>query len=486
MIAMTLDEIAAAVGGQVHASYAAGAVSAGSVVVTGPPFLDSRTVEAGGLFVAVPGERVDGHDFAAAAVEGGAAAVLAQRPVDVPAVLVDDTVAALGRLATHVVARLPRLRIVGLTGSQGKTGTKDLLAQLLERTGPTIAPVGSFNNEIGVPLTALRADEHTRNLVLEMGARGIGHISYLTDLVRPSVALVLNVGVAHLGEFGSREAIAQAKGELVEALPRDGVAVLNADDALVMGMAARTDAAVLTFGSSSAAHVRLTDVELDDRGRPRFRLHLPDGAADVTLPLYGEHQALNATAAAAVAHHAGMGVAQVAEVLAHVRPRSPWRMEVHERPDGVTVINDAYNANPDSTRAALKTLAAIGAGRRRTVAVLGEMLELGAASRDEHDAIGRLAVRLDVSRLVVVGEGAKPIHLGASLEGSWGGESVFVPDTDAAVELLRADVAAGDVVLVKASRAAGLERVAAALVGSAGGATTAGAADEPAAPGSRP
>jgi UDP-N-acetylmuramoyl-tripeptide--D-alanyl-D-alanine ligase len=462
VITMTCGEIADAVDGRVHAP--PGAHDPAAVRVSGPPFLDSRAPEPDGLFVAVPGEHVDGHDFAVAAVEAGAAAALASRPVDVPCVLVDDVVAALGRLASHVLARLPRLRVVGLTGSQGKTGTKDLVAQLLEASGATVAPVGSFNNELGVPLTALRCDPQTDNLVLEMGARGIGHVRYLADMTHPTVAVVLNVGVAHLGEFGSRAGIAQAKGELVEALPDDGVAVLNADDPLVMGMAGRTRARVLTFGTSARADVRVHDLEVDAQGRPRFTLSTPTGSAPVALPLTGEHQALNAAAAAAVAHAAGTGVERIARLLADVVPRSPWRMEIRDRDDGVTVINDAYNANPDSMRAALKTLAAIGGGRRRTVAVLGEMLELGEASRAEHDAVGRLAVRLDISRLVVVGEGARPIHLGASLEGSWAEESVFVPDLDAALEFLDADVAAGDVVLVKASRAAGLERVAAALL----------------------
>jgi UDP-N-acetylmuramoyl-tripeptide--D-alanyl-D-alanine ligase len=464
MIAMSIGEIADAVGGRVHAPDAGDADAVRAVEVTAPPFVDSRAPEPGGLFVAVPGEHVDGHDFAAAAVRAGGAAVLASRPVEAPAVLVDDSVAALGRLASHVLRRLPGLTVVGITGSQGKTGTKDMLAQLLEASGPTIAPVGSFNNELGLPLTALRADEGTDHLVLEMGARGIGHIRYLADIVHPSVAVVLNVGVAHLGEFGTREGIAQAKGELVEALPDDGIAVLNADDPLVMGMAARTRTRVVTFGTSPDAEVRVSDLALDEQGRPRFTLTTPEGSARVALPLAGEHQAMNAAAAAAVAHVRGTGVERVAGLLERVVPRSRWRMEISDRADGVTVINDAYNANPDSMRAALKTLAAIGGGRRRTVAVLGEMLELGDSSRDEHDAIGRLAVRLDVSRLVVVGEGAKPIHLGACLEGSWAEESVFVPDIDAALEFLDRDLAGGDVVLVKASRAAGLERVAAAML----------------------
>jgi UDP-N-acetylmuramoyl-tripeptide--D-alanyl-D-alanine ligase len=473
VIAMTLDDIAAAVGGRVHVP--PDGDQASQVRVTGPPFLDSRAPERDGLFVAVPGEHVDGHDFAVAAVQAGASAVLGSRPVDVPAVLVDDPVAALGRLAAHVLARLPGLRVIGLTGSQGKTGTKDLLAQLLEQSGPTVAPVGSFNNELGVPLTALRADPQTQHLVVEMGARGIGHVRYLADMVQPSVAVVLNVGVAHLGEFGTRADIARAKGELVEALPDDGVAVLNADDPLVVAMADRTRAGVLTFGTSPQADVRVSELQLDARGRPRFTLHTPEGSAEVALPLSGEHQALNAAAAATVAHHCGLSTQRIAQALAGVEPRSPWRMEIGERDDGVTVINDAYNANPDSMRAALRTLVAIGGGRRRTVAVLGEMLELGAASDEEHDGVGRLAARLNVSRLVVVGEGARPIHLGASQEGSGSDEPVHVPDVGAAVEFLDGDLSAGDVVLVKASRDAGLERVAAALLESR--ATGAAAAD---------
>jgi UDP-N-acetylmuramoyl-tripeptide--D-alanyl-D-alanine ligase len=479
MIPMTLAEVAVAVGGRVHepardsgdardARADRDTGDAGGVRVTGPPFVDSREPERGGLFVAVAGERVDGHDFAAAAVGAGAAAVLAARPVDAPAVLVDDPVDALGRLATHVLGALPGLRVVGITGSQGKTGTKDLVAQLLETAGPTVAPVRSFNNELGVALTALRATPDTRHLVVEMGARGIGHVRHLCAMVGPTVAVVLNVGVAHLGEFGTQADIAQAKGELVEALPADGVAVLNADDPLVAAMASRTRARALTFGTAAHADVHVGDLELDAAGRPRFTLTTAQGSAPVALRLVGEHQALNAAAAAAVAGEAGVALDRVAAALGSARPRSPWRMETVDRADGVTVVNDAYNANPDSMRAALKTLAALGrgggAGRRRTVAVLGEMHELGAASREEHDAVGRLAVRLDVSRLVVVGEGAKHIHLGASLEGSWDDESVFVPDVDAALRFLETDLGPGDVVLVKASRAAGLERLAAALL----------------------
>jgi UDP-N-acetylmuramoyl-tripeptide--D-alanyl-D-alanine ligase len=467
VIDLTLAQVAAATGGVLADGAAAGAT------VSGPVVVDSRAVVPGALFVAIRGERDDGHDFAAAAHAAGAAAVLATRPVGVPAVLVDDTVAALGRLARAVADRLPQLDIVAITGSSGKTSTKDLVGQLLARSGPTVAPEGSFNNEIGLPLTVARADAATRHLVLEMGARGPGHIAALCAMAPPRIGVVLNVGTAHLGEFGTREAIAAAKGELVEALPPTGTAVLNADDELVLAMAARTGARVVTFGRTPRADVRAEQVTLDELGRPAFTLATPHGSARVTLRLYGEHHVSNALAAAAVALQApgaapavdAVGdVGDVAAALSEAGALSRWRMEVTERPDGVIVVNDAYNANPDSVRAALKALVGMARGRR-SWAVLGEMRELGEGSREEHDAIGRLAVRLDVSRLVVVGEGARAMHLGAGLEGSWGEESVFVPEADDAIALLREQVRSGDVVLVKASRAAGLERVAEALLG---------------------
>ncbi len=463
MIALTLAEVAAATGGTLQGARA-------DAVVDGPVVVDSRAVAPGSLFVALAGERADGHDFAAAAVAAGAAAVLATRPVDAPAVLVDDGVAALGRLARAVLARLPGLLVVGVTGSSGKTSTKDLLAAVLEPLGETVAPAGSYNNEVGLPLTVLRATPATRHLVLEMGARGVGHIAHLAALARPRVGVVLNVGSAHVGEFGGREAIARAKGELVEALPPGadgGVAVLNADDPLVAAMAGRTGARVVTVGASPSADVRALRAELGEDGRARFVLAARSEEVPVALRVHGEHQVGNALAAAAVALEAGATPSQVAEALGAAEPRSRWRMEVTEAPGGWTVVNDAYNANPESVRAALKALVAMARGRR-TWAVLGEMRELGADAAEQHDAVGRLVVRLDVNRLVVVGDGARPMHLGASLEGSWGEESVFVPDVAEAVALLREEVAPGDVVLVKASRAAGLERVAEALLGEGG------------------
>jgi UDP-N-acetylmuramoyl-tripeptide--D-alanyl-D-alanine ligase len=457
VLSLTLAEVASLVGGTLSN------IDRPDRHVTGEVVIDSRLVRPGALFVAVSGEQVDGHDYADAAVRAGAVGVLAQRPVGAPAVIVENTVVALGRLARSVLDRIAQLTVVGLTGSSGKTSTKDLLAQVLPALGPTVAPVGSFNNEIGLPLTALRCDAETRYLVAEMGARGPGHIAALCAVSPPTIGLVLNVGAAHLGEFGSRELVAAAKGELVEALPPDGIAVLNGDDPFVAGMASRTIARVTTFGSGPGADVRAADVAVDDAARPSFLLLTPEGSAQVRLRGHGGHHVVNALGTAAVARAAGLDVAQIAARLSAAIPQSRWRMEVVDRPDGVTVINDAYNANPDSVSAALTALVTIGKGRR-TWAVLGEMRELGEASDEEHDAVGRLAVRLGVDRVVAVGAGARALHRGATEEGAWADAPLFVHDVDHALTALRSDLQAGDVVLVKASRAAGLERVALSLL----------------------
>jgi UDP-N-acetylmuramoyl-tripeptide--D-alanyl-D-alanine ligase len=452
MIALTLAELAAVVGGEVDGD--------SERVVSGPAFLDSRKPEAGGLFVAIAGEHVDGHDFATAAVDGGAAAVIGSRPTGVPTVVVDDVESALQALATDVLSRLRRegsgIRVVAITGSQGKTSAKDMLAAVLADDAPTVATYQSFNNELGLPLTVLRADLATQYLVLEMGARGVGHIAALCRIAPPDVSLVLNVGVAHLGEFGSREAIAQAKGEIVEALGPDGVAVLNLDDPLVAAMAPRTRARVRTFGRAPGADLRLEAVEVDDLDRPSFDLHQASERVRVRLRLLGEHQALNSAAAAAVARALGLRLDQVAGSLGRIEALSPWRMELHERSDGLVVVNDAYNANPDSTRAALETLARIGRrSGRRTVAVLGEMRELGPGSDDAHMRTGEVARELGIDLLVTVGPAA----------GAYGGDPTLRAESVAdAIELVRKNVLGTDVVLVKASRAAGLERVATALL----------------------
>ncbi|MEU4481440.1 UDP-N-acetylmuramoyl-tripeptide--D-alanyl-D-alanine ligase [Micromonospora sp. NPDC023966] len=445
MIPLTLAEVAAAVDGRLVAADA-------DARVTGSVEFDSRKVTPGGLFVAFPGEKVDGHDYAAGAVSSGAVAVLGTREVPgVPMVLVGDALDAMGRLARAVVDRLPGLTVIGLTGSSGKTTTKDLIAQLAVRLGPTVAPPGSFNNELGHPYTALQAGPETRYLVMEKGARGVGHIRYLCDVVPPRISVVLNVGVAHLGEFGSVETIALAKGELVEALPADGLAVLNADDPRVDAMASRTEARVVRYGESERADVRAVDVTLDGRGRPSYTLVTPEGSAPVRLGLTGRHQVSNSLAAAAVARELGLPLAELAVALGELGLVSTRRMDVFERPDGVTVIDDSYNANPASTGVALRALASMR-GTGRTVAVLGYMAELGDFEREGHQQVGRLAAELGVDRLLVVGESAAPIHEGATAVSNWGGESVLLTDQAAAVEVLRSELRPGDVVLVKGSR----------------------------------
>jgi UDP-N-acetylmuramoyl-tripeptide--D-alanyl-D-alanine ligase len=437
-----------------------------SAVVDGAVVIDSRAAGPGGLFVALPGERVDGHDYVAVASQNGVTASLTTRPIEgSPCIVVDDAQVALGALARFVVSRLPDLTVIALTGSSGKTSTKDLIAQLIRPYGETVSPEGSFNNEIGHPLTALQASETTKFLIAEMGARHLGDITYLCGITPPTVGLVLNVGTSHIGEFGSQDNIAVAKGELIEAVRPGGTAVLNADDHRVAGMRSRTQEKVLTFGEASEADARAEGIKLDGEGRPTFTLHVGDFSGDVQLQFVGEHYVSNALAAATVAYAVGLTPEQIAAGLNTATRVSAARMEVTERADGVTVINDAFNANPDSVRAALKALVAIGRARgARTWAVLGEMLELGDTSADEHDAIGRLVVRLDVNRLVVVGAGAKPIHLGASLEGSWGNESAFVDTIPEALELLRTELRAGDVVLVKSSKAAKLRSLADSLL----------------------
>jgi UDP-N-acetylmuramoyl-tripeptide--D-alanyl-D-alanine ligase len=432
--------------------------------VTGPVVIDSRQAGPGRLFAALPGTRADGHDFAAQAVAAGATAVLAARPVGVPALIVPDVPAALAALATAVVRRRPGLTIAAITGSAGKTTTKDLAAQLIETLGPTVSPRNSYNNEIGHPLTVLRVTEQTRYLVAEMSARGPGHVAALCRISPPRLGVVLCVGHAHAGEFGGLDEVARAKAELPAALPADGAAVLNADDPRVLAMAEITAARVVTFGRSPAADVRAADVVLDEAGRPGFTLCTGAGSAPVRLRLHGEHNVSNALAAAALAGQLGLGLDAVAEGLSAAAARSRWRMEVTRRPDGVTVVNDAYNANPEALAAALAALAAMSRGRR-AFAVLGHMTELGAQAGELHEQAGRQAARAGLAGLIVVGEEAAPMLAGAKADPSWRGELLQVPDAAAAVTEVERLVRPGDVVLVKASRAANLQRVALALTG---------------------
>jgi UDP-N-acetylmuramoyl-tripeptide--D-alanyl-D-alanine ligase len=506
MINLTVAQIADIVGGELADI---SAQAAADLHVTGTVEFDSRKVTPGGLFLALPGARSDGHDHAGSAVAAGAVAVLAARPVGVPAIIVSPAappatqrgqgglagvlehdndgsgaavLAALAKLAAAVAAELVAggLTIVGITGSSGKTSTKDLLAAVLEPLGQVVAPPGSFNNELGHPWTVLRATGSTDYLILELSARHPGNIAELAAIGPPAIGVVLNVGTAHLGEFGSREAIAQTKSELPQAVPRSGVVVLNVDDPAVAAMADVTAARVVRVSRHSRTDAGPADVwagpvTLDELARPQFTLHSADGARDIRLAVHGDHQVSNALCAAAVALECGATTEQVAKALAGAGPVSQHRMRVSTRADGVTVIDDAYNANPDSMRAGLQALAWIargssGAGNRRSWAVLGEMAELGDDAISEHDRIGRLAVRLDVSRLVVVGMGRSmsAMHHGAVMEGARGSEGEreadIVADADAALALLRAELQPGDVVLVKASNAAGLGALADSLV----------------------
>jgi UDP-N-acetylmuramoyl-tripeptide--D-alanyl-D-alanine ligase len=452
MIRMTLADIAGVVGGTVAGDP--------DLVVEGAAYVDSRSPVADGLYVAIVGERVDGHDYAA-----GAHAVLGSRATAAPTVVVGDPVVALGRLARHVLDRLDAT-VLALTGSQGKTGTKDYLAQVLAAAGPTVATSANNNNEIGVPLTALRADRSTRYLVVEMGARGIGHIAYLCEIAPPQVAAVINVGTAHVGEFGSRAAIAVAKGEIIESLPATGVAVLNADDDLTAALDARTDARVLGFGL--AGDVTWRGVTLDDLGRPSFELGHAGEWHAVGLQQSGAHQVGNAAAAAAMAVAVGLPLEQVAAALSEARTASRWRMERNERADGMLVVNDAYNANPDSMAAAIDTLAEIGRRRgRRTVAVLGEMKELGDDHLAAHEEVGRAVAGAGVDVLVVVGDPAAGIATGARSQTSWEGEVIVTASRDEAIGWLRQNALSTDVVLTKASRGAALEEIAEALLADA-------------------
>lgn len=452
MIPTTLGAAADITGGRLHGCSAS---EADAITIDGPVVTDSREVAPGSLYIARVGETADGHQFIPAAAKGGAVAAITTREVDgLPALVVDDEQAAFVALARHIVDSRPDLTVVGITGSSGKTSTKDLLGAVLGADGETVAPVGSYNSEVGVPLTVCRITPTTRHLVVELGARGIGHIEYLTRVAPPRIGIVLNVGHAHVGEFGSLAAVGRAKSELPAALPQDGVAVLNADDPIVAGMAGGTRAHVVLVGESEGATVRATEVTLDDAGRASFTVTAPFGSARVTLGLVGRHHVGNALAVIAAAHAAGMDLDRIVTAMAAARPLSRWRMEVTRREDGVTVVNDAYNANPDSMSAALRSVAGMATQGRRW-AVLGAMLELGDDAPVLHAQVGAEAAQLGFDQVLVVGDDARAIADGAR-DGGRDTTVRVVPDTDAAEDLLRDELDAQDVVVFKSSRDAGL------------------------------
>lgn len=456
MIALTPRQIADITGGRlVHPEEARVATPVDGTVET-----DSRLVTPGSIFFALRGEVTDGHLFVEAATSNGAALVVAERELETtaPLVVVDDGVVALSRLAAAVVEhvrRLGRLKVVGVTGSNGKTSTKNMLRAVLGDVAPTVAPQGSFNNHVGAPISMLRIDETTEYLVVEMGASGPGEIARLVDIARPDTGVVLKVGLAHAGGFGGIEGTRAAKAEMVTDLPATGTAVLNADDDRVAGMASVTAARVVTFGQGASADYRASDIDVSSSGTS-FTFEHGDASRRVSLRILGEHHVMNALAALSVVGEWGVDLDRAVTVLEGVTRAERWRMEVLDAPGGVTVVNDAYNASPDSVAAALKTLAQITGPDHRSVAVLGEMAELGEYARDEHDRVGRLVVRLNVGQLVVVGHEARHIHMAAGLEGSWDGESVLVDTIDEAYDFLQGTLRAGDVVLVKSSKSAGL------------------------------
>jgi UDP-N-acetylmuramoyl-tripeptide--D-alanyl-D-alanine ligase len=454
VIRLTLAEIATILGGRLLAGVPDDTSIDGSVQT------DSRLVEPGSIFFALPGEVTDGSLFADAAVAAGAALVVSERELELsaPVLVVSNGVDALAALAGEVVARVRAagsLSVVAITGSNGKTTTKNLLRAILGAHAPTVAPQGSFNNHVGAPISMLGIDYDTRYLVVEMGASGAGEIARLVAIAKPDIGIVLKVGLAHVGEFGGIDAVQRAKSEMVTDLPVTSIALLNADDDRVAAMAAMTKARVRWFGLSDSADVRAEDIEATATGT-RFTLVVGEQRMPVRLQILGEHHVLNALAALSVARELGIDLAAAIETLETVARAERWRMELLLPPSGAIVINDAYNASPDSMAAALKTLAQIRGENDRTIAVLGEMAELGEYSDEEHDRIGRLVVRLNIRKLIVVGHGARHIHNAAGLEGSWDGESVYVSSAEEAYDLLREDLGTGDIVLVKSSKSANL------------------------------
>ena len=452
MIALTIAEIAEAINGQI-------VLGDPSQVVTQSADTDSRSLEKGGIFFAKLGEHEDGHRYLEQVAETAALAVVSEPnlKLDLAQIQVADTVVALTELAKYVLNQVRaqgELQVVGITGSNGKTSTKNMLREILSRVGPTIAPRDSFNNEVGLPLTVLKLQKETKYLVLELGAAGIGSIAALASWCLPDIGVELKVGLAHAGAFGGVETTAQIKREMMPFIQK--VAVLNEDDPVVRLFEANPGVQRVGFGFAREADFEIKSVDLSLSGT-KLAISYPDGEiSEITLKMLGEHQAMNVSAALAVAHHLGVAKEVAIEAVSQMEMAERWRMQLIRRQDGVFVINDAYNASPDSMRAALQTLATLGRQGHRTIAVLGQMAELGEYSVNEHDQLGRLVVRYNIDQLYVVGEEAKLIHMGAMQEGSWDGESVFCETISAAFEAIHDKLSPGDIVLVKSSNIAGL------------------------------
>ncbi len=456
MIQLRLSEISEFVNGTLHGK---------DELVFGSVETDSRLVSAGALFVAKPGEVTDGHNFLESAKQLGAVGAIVERyidDIDLPQILVADAVKALGKLAKAVLAEVRKdgkLQVIGITGSNGKTSTKNMLRAVFQQFGETVAPIESYNNEVGAPISVLKINRDTKFLVAELGAGGVGSIAYLADITNPDIGVVLKVGLAHVGEFGGIEVTSKIKAELVKALKPEATFVYNYDDGEVSAMTSLTQAHKISFGTNSEANYYFDKVDLSIAGTTAD-IHYPEGETSrLTLRILGEHQLMNATAAIAVADRLGLPRPAVRNALEKLELAERWRMQLGNRSDGISIINDAYNASPDSMKAALQTLAHLGKSGRRTIAVLGEMAELGEYSKEAHDQIGRLVVRYNIDRLVVVGQGAKLIHMGAMFEGSWDGESIYFDSSSEALEYIRGMLISGDIVLVKSSKSANLRHL---------------------------
>jgi len=464
MIPLTLEEISVAIN-------AATLNLDSNLKVTGKVVIDSRKVSQGDLFVAINGENVDGHDFCHEAINKGAIAVISSKElVGMPTLLVKEgnaasknvdqpTVIALGKLATYLLMKLPNIFKIAVTGSSGKTTTKDLLFDLGNLIGPTVAPVGSYNNEIGMPQTILECDEKTKVLILEMGAREVGNIKKLCQIAKPDTSILLNIGSAHIEIFGSRELILKTKSEIIECLNAEDVAVLNHEDETFSKQ--KTKAKVLSFGLSGA-DVSAKNVVLNDKAQASYELEFDGKVSQVNLKIVGAHQVSNSLAAAAVFLKKGLDIDLVAKTLSNSVAKSKWRMQVEVNSKNITVINDSYNANPESMKAAIRTLKQVGADKK-TFIIVGEMLELGSDSKQMHEEVADLIQKLDVKKTLVVGNGAKIISDYLS-NNAYKGRLEFCMDIDSAISKTKEMVEINDVVLVKASRAIGLERVANALM----------------------
>ena len=464
MISMNLKEISAAIEAEVKYADLESRV-------TGKVVIDSRKVSPGDLFIAIKGENVDGHDFAAQAIKQGAVAVILSKELPgVPSLIVtagninskevdQPTVIALGKLAKYLLQRLPNLWKIAVTGSSGKTTTKDLLAELGKLVGPTVAPIGSYNNEIGLPQTVLECDENTKVLILEMGARQVGNIKHLCEIAKPDTSIILNIGTAHAEIFTSPEKIFQAKSEIIECLSSADVAILNHEDPQFNQH--KTKAKIISFGLPGS-QVSAKNVILNENAQAQYELEYDGKNSVVSLKLIGAHQVSNSLAAAAAFLQKGIAIEDVSKVLSNATPKSKWRLQIEKSKNNVTIINDVYNANPESTKSAIRTLKQIGEGKN-TFVILGEMRELGNLSKQLHEDVAELIHELDIKNTLVIGNGAKPIY-DYLLKHEYSGKLIFVEGIDSALVKAKEIIRANDVVLVKASRSIGLERVANAIV----------------------